>query len=222
MIAQPRTHDYSVLSPAQQREVLELSARLVERLAKSYARRFRQAAPHRAPILDVEDIQTEGQLYALEAAIEYDPTRGASLKTHVHNRVVWRLADFARKAIALLREEGAGVSYDAQSNRMDDYAVGSLHPRVVTHEECIDSRALTPEQLVAREEAKDWVLRTLRARVTPREAIIVSQRLAGVDGTDAELAEAFGVDRSQVCRATASAVEKLARAARPRGVAVCG
>lgn len=219
MITQPRTHDYSVLSLAQQREVLELSARLIERLAKSYARRFRQQAPYRAPILDVEDIRTEGQLYALEAAIEYDPSRGASLKTHVHNRVVWRLADFARKALALLREEGVGISWDVQVTRGDDFSVAALR-----YGECVDAATPTPtpEQLVAHEEAKAWVLRTLRARVTPREAIIVSQRLAGVDGTDAELAEAFGVDRSQVCRATASAVEKLARAARPRGVAVCG
>lgn len=221
MISQDRTRDFSALTAAQQLETLNLVEALVERLAWRAAQAVRRAAPFRV-LLDVDDFRVEGQLFALEARMDFNPSLQASLKTHLYARVRWRMKDFVRKALRAIRVEACVASFD-NGSVSNQYVAFSERFRATEYSDGLpDPRAKTPEELMADEEAKSWVSKALAARLTPREAIILTQRLAGEDSTDAELAATFGVDRSQVCRATASAVGKLAKAARPRGVASCG
>lgn len=146
-------------------------------------------------LLQADDLRAIGQLAALTAAVRFDPSKGATLKTWVRFKTRVAMLEEARRANASTAREyvrtrpGACGDEDVEV----DYA---------------DADAPTPEQTVLDRQACEAVLRHLHY-LTPREQILVSRRLAGDDDTDAELARGFGVSRSQICRGMASAIETL-------------
>lgn len=215
--------DLRVLGPKRTREVLAYAQRVLNGEIPK-ARLVLTKIPRAATLVDRDDLFSEGQLAALEAAVSFDATRCGANGTWqgwVRARIRWRLQDVVKKAIASAKQEqmmpaarrsavgiepgGAGVSVTDQWSVMDP----------------VDEEQPPVEETLGERQAMAFIEKNAHALLTRREQVIISKRLSGFEGTDTEMASGFGVDRSQVTRGMSSAIQKFSRAFAGRRMQSC-
>lgn len=151
-------------------------------------------ALRRCGAIDEDDLRSVGQIAALEALKTWNESRGQTLRSWIGVTIRWRISEVVQDAgDSATREIAKGLAND------------------------VEDLAQPVEVIEAYEtaDAKAWVLKAM-SRLTPRQQIVLSQRIAGSQETDKDFAQTFGVHKSQLCRDLEEAVEVLGRASRRR------
>lgn len=174
--------DFAGIPPARVREVLALAAVPIAVAVSRAAGALRHCGS-----IDADDLRAVGQIAALEAEQTYTPGRGASLRSWIGTCVRWRIAELVQGAYS-------SASHESSRGLVGDY------------EALMDS--YEPSEAYDLAQAREWVLRSL-VGLSPRQKILLAQRLGNSDETIEELAASLGVDRTQVWRDLSSAIEVL-------------
>lgn len=215
--------DLSGFTVAEVREVLALARVPIDAEISRVQRALKRCAS-----IDEDDLRSIGQIAALEAKKKFDPARGVMLRSWIGSVVRWRISEAVKRAGDRASVEvsvGGQIQLDNDPERGEGFAwAGTGTPASRRHAEGVAARfrsrttrlseeartALTYDPTEAYELAsvRAWVLRSLRG-LTPRQKILLTQRIANNDESDARLAETLGVNKAQVCRDLDVAIKVL-------------